>query len=90
MFAGLPALTRSPDSLFLQKAARELEEWLAGISKTTPTFLSEEESDLLKLLYQNPGNERVVAALSRMPLGVVRKKLKALERKVSLFLGVVS
>jgi hypothetical protein len=87
-FGGVYPWTQSPDTVFLEKAARDLEEWLAGVVKTGPTFLSKEEGELLKLLYANPGSPRIVARLAKMPVAEVKQKLKALQRKVSLYLGV--
>jgi hypothetical protein len=79
---------QSPDSLFLEKAAHDLEEWLAGASNSGPSFLTSEEADLLKLLYQYPSNLKAVAKLAKAPVGKIKKKLKPLERKVALYLGV--
>jgi hypothetical protein len=78
----------SPETILLEKAARDLEEWLVGLVKTGPSFLSKEEGELLKLLYLNPGRPRLVARLAKMPTAEVKEKLKALQRKVSLYLGV--
>jgi len=81
-------LFETPETMFLQRAARELEEWLVGISTAGPRFLSNEEAELLKLLYMNPGRTALVAKLAKMPVAELKGKLKALETKVSLYLGV--
>jgi hypothetical protein len=85
---GLYFWTQSPNAFFLEKAARDLEEWLVGLQKTGPAFLSRDEGELLKLLYSHPGKPYIVAKLAKMPVALVKKKMKALERKVSLYLGV--
>jgi hypothetical protein len=56
-----------PDSHYLQQATTDLEPWLAGVTKTVPSFLSEREGKLLKLLYNHPGRIDLVAKLSKMP-----------------------
>ncbi len=85
---GIYPWTQAPDAVLLERAARDLEEWLAGIIKAGPSFLSKEEGELLRLLYANPGSPRVVARLAKMSVAEVKQKLKVLERKVSLYLGV--
>jgi len=85
---GIRPWTQPPDAIFLEQAATQLEEWLVGIVKTGPSFLSKEEGELLKLLYRHPGRPKLVAKLAKMPAGDVKQKLKALKRKVSLYLGV--
>lgn len=85
---GLYPWMHSPDTVFLQKAATDLEEWLAGVTKVGPSFLSRQEGELLKLLYSHPGRPKIVAKLAKLPLGEVQQRLGALKRKVSLYLGV--
>jgi hypothetical protein len=77
----------APDSIFVAKAATEMEQWLVGINKAKPVFFSDREAELLKLLYLHDGKTKLVARLSEMTEAALIRTVNHLKRKVSLYLG---
>jgi hypothetical protein len=72
---------------FRSTAAHQLELWLSGMGRERPSFFSENEGRLLKVLYGNPEDRESVTALL-LPKDELEGQLYDLEVKVRLFLGL--
>jgi len=73
---------------FLARAAEELEAWLAGFSEEYPSFFSKQEAELLKLLYTARLGTNELASGMGIPREKVTRKVRSLERKLRLYLGL--
>lgn len=73
---------------FLAKAAEDLESWLAGHSERYPPFFSKQEAQLLRLLYSRELGAGAIASELGMPQRKATEKIRFLERKVRLYLGL--
>lgn len=87
--ARLEQTRREPqENAFLIKAAEDSESWLSGHTNKCPPFFSKEEAKLLKLLYSNASETMVIAQELGTPLSKATEKVRYLERKVRLYLGL--
>jgi hypothetical protein len=73
---------------FLAKAAEDLESWLAGHSDRYPPFFSKQEAELLRLLYSRELGTSGIASELGMSQRKAADKVRFLERKVRLYLGL--
>jgi hypothetical protein len=76
------------ENAFWAQAADDLESWLAGEIEKLPPFFSSEEAVLLKLLYSKPADTNLIAQELGIPLRQATVKVRSLERKVRLYLGM--
>ena len=73
---------------FLAQAADDLEGWLSGHSNRLPPFFTGEEATLLRLLYSNQTGNAAIANALGISVSKVTEKVRFLERKVRLYLGL--
>lgn len=81
--------SREPqENAFLIQAADDFESWLSGQTNTRPPFFSREEGILLRMLYSKQSGAAAVAEGLGITLNKATEKIRFLERKVRLYLGL--
>jgi hypothetical protein len=75
------------ESLFFQKAASDLESWLAGLTDVRPVYFSPSEGEILKSLYMNPGAAADIGKKMGWSAADLEEKLSEVQAKVRAFLG---
>src|SRR5208282_1141781 len=76
------------ENTFLAQAAEDLESWLSGHANKCPSFFSTSEAKLLRFLYSDQLKATVIADRLGISPNMARQKVRYLERKVRLYLGL--
>ena len=66
---------------------QDLESWLAGVSDSMPAVFSQDEGNVLRLLYSGSRRPAALAKVLGVPEREAADKLRSLKEKVQLFLS---